>query len=699
MNHSNGPFWQANGLSPDLSASLALSQLPSLQSPYNGKTANLDTESVLSGYSERSKKGRNGGTAYASLLSSNSVNSQAMMMANQAPNGIPMAPSPYHTPMSANHSGQLIGNNLSGAGSTLGRHSTVKNDRLYGAVVQQMESPYDISNRQEVIEVQTLDDRWADNTTAITGNTSDHSGSFDDLSRLDKENLLGSSLQMQCQMWSGAIIGIVLSACAFLSPILMVILPKLDMFEWRTKECGPECDGLLISFLFKLLILLIGSWAVFFRRPKATLPRVCVYRAAVLSLVIVFLVTYWLFYSVRIAEKRFNEEDAVSYYSIVLFAISLVDALLFIHYLAVILLEIRHLGSQYFVKVVRSPDGFSQCYNLGNISIQRASVWILERYYQEFPMYNPHLERVPSRRGRKSSVSSRQGTASLKFYDVDGLNGPPAGNGSKATNSALSALQLSPKSILAQNTAANAGSKAIPNRPYMNGGSTVSEARPTRRSDRDAASHVSGHSHRRHNERFYEEHDYERRVRKRKSRLVSITEEAFNHIKRIQQNRSMLTHLPFYLVSNLRSFTLDGPSIPMDPKEAAQAIFPSIAKTLQKFLRITRQQSRHNVQSILAHLATCLSYDLSPKTFLEKYLSNSSVLANDEERKPMQTWDLICDTLLSRFIEPGTTFLLRQGDISLLVTVHGLPHFNIAEQVIDPKSNKFVFKLNSETSV
>lgn len=138
----------------------------------------------------------------------------------------------------------------------------------------------------------------------------------------------------------------------------------------------------------------------------------------------------------------------------------------------------------------------------------------------------------------------------------------------------------------------------------------------------------------------------------------------------------------------------------MDPKEAAQAIFPSIAKTLQKFLRTTRQQPQHTVQSILAHLTTCLCYDLSPKTFLEKYFSNGSVLSNeDEQQKPIQTWNLICDTLLSRSIESGTMFLLRQGDTSLLVTVHTLPHFNMSEQVIDPKTNKFVFKLNSETSV
>lgn len=50
---------------------------------------------------------------------------------------------------------------------------------------------------------------------------------------------------------------------------------------------------------------------------------------------------------------------------------------------------------------------------------------------------------------------------------------------------------------------------------------------------------LNGHSRRRdssHNERFYEEHDYERRVKKRKARLVTATEEAFTHVKRINHD-------------------------------------------------------------------------------------------------------------------------------------------------------------------
>lgn len=137
----------------------------------------------------------------------------------------------------------------------------------------------------------------------------------------------------------------------------------------------------------------------------------------------------------------------------------------------------------------------------------------------------------------------------------------------------------------------------------------------------------------------------------------------------------------------------------MDPQEAAQAVFPSLSKSLQKYLRITRQQPQHSIGSILGHLTLCLSHDLSPKAFLEKYMKTSPVMQNDREKKPVQTWALVCDILLSRAIQDNMVFQLRQNDVSLLITVHKIPHFNITEEIIDPKSNKFVLRLNSETSV
>ncbi|XP_013777387.1 vang-like protein 2 [Limulus polyphemus] len=466
----------------------------------------------------------------------------------------------------------------------------------------------------DVIEVQILpqDQNWGDNTTAITGNSSDHSISMENLYRLGRDS--DESWIFKCQMWMGSFVATILSIFAFLSPLVMVVLPKLDVLEWKVQKCGPECDGLLISFAFKLVILLCGTWAVFFRRPKATMPRIFIFRALVLVLIVVFTFSYWLFYSVRIVEKQKNEHE-VSYHSIVLFAVSLVDALLFIHYLAVILIEIRHLQPQYFVKVVRSPDGESHCYSMGQLSIQRAAVWVLERYYQDFSPYNPYLDTLPTK--------SYKGKSSLKFSDIDGMT--------KSDHSSV-----------------------LP----------------------------SGYGRRRgtsHNERFYEECEYERRVKKRKARLITAVEEAFTHIKRLREET--------------------GPAIPMDSAEAAQAIFPSMARALQKYLRITRQQPRHSMQAILEHLALCLSHDLSPRTFLEKYITVSPVLQNDKEHTSMQKWALVCDTLLSRAVEPGCIFLLRQNDVSVLVIVHQLPHFNITEEIIDPKTNKFALRLNSETSV
>ena len=48
------------------------------------------------------------------------------------------------------------------------------------------------------------------------------------------------------------------------------------------------------------------------------------------------------------------------------------------------------------------------------------------------------------------------------------------------------------------------------------------------------------------------------------------------------------------------------PTAPLDAYDAAQSLLPEIARPLQKYLRITRQQPRHSTDSVLAHLATCL---------------------------------------------------------------------------------------------
>jgi len=72
-------------------------------------------------------------------------------------------------------------------------------------------------------------------------------------------------------------------------------------------------------------------------------------------------------------------------------------------------------------------------------------------------------------------------------------------------------------------------------------------------------------------------------------------EEAFTHIKRLQEEDQ----------KNPREI--------MDPREAAQAIFASMARAMQKYLRTTKQQPYHTMESILQHLEFCITHDMTPK--------------------------------------------------------------------------------------
>ncbi|KAL8588181.1 hypothetical protein ACOMHN_063577 [Nucella lapillus] len=504
-----------------------------------------------------------------------------------------------------------------------------RDDRSVTIKMPGQESDLDSRTMEERIEVQVLaqDDNWGDNTTAITGNTSETGMSMEDMTQYTFPKDLSPGVGFNCVRFMGTAVAVILSLFGFLSPVAMVVLPRLDIIDWSrradgsvvvtdVKTCQPECEGLLISFAFKLLILMLGTLAMFFRQPKATMPRIFVFRAVVLFLVFVLTFAFWLFYGVRIVQEKRTE-----YHRIVQFADSLVDGLLFIHYLALVLLEIRQVQPQFVVRVTRSPDGESQCYSVGLLSIQRGAVAMLEHYYRDFSAYNPYLDLV----GRKPG---KQNLTGFKVYDVDG-NGP--------------------------------------NQSVTQGRSKAVFAAAARRRD-------SGH-----NDRFYDEQEYERRVKKRKARLLVAAEEAFTHIKRLQEEQ--------------------GPAIPMDPHEAAQAVFPSMARALQKFLRITRQQPRYSMESVLTHLATSISHDLAPRAFIARYLTQGAVIMSERDYRSVDRWVLVCDHNVVREVEDGMEFQLRHGDVSLMCFVQKLPHFSLTEEVIDPKKNKFVLRLNSETSV
>lgn len=558
----------------------------------------METESILSGHSVRSNSRSN----YGRINTTTTLPKSNLNVSN-FPNLPPLPPVPGNLTSLSNYSLSRNINNL----------NHVNNYHQFNGFQHQTHnSPYHTSinlptqsrfNQHQVNLLPTVED-WADNTTALSG-----------MSDTELEATLQprtpeyqAPLSTQIQRFSGHYLTLLLSILSFLSPILMVILPQFSIFSLRNSQlkCDVSCDGMLISFTFKLFCLALGSWAVFYRKQKATLPRLLLFRGLVCLLMFVLCLAFWLFYSVRMVEER----RKIQYSDIVWYAGSYLDSLLVLHYLTLLLVELRPNHNTYLVRIVRSPDGESNSFPLGQMSIQQAAATVLDRYYSVFPIYNPYLEQLPTK--------GKKGDSNYKFYDVDGF-----GNYDKDSRVSSPAFRNCRKDFG-------------------------------------------------HNELFYEEYEYERRLKKRRARLITATEEAFSHIKRVNTDTSK------------------GPSVPMDSYEAAQTIFPSIVRPLQKYLRITRQQPRHTMDSILSHLATIITYDMAPKAFLEKYLVTKPVLQNEREQREVQPWSLVSELMVSRGIDAGTSFLLRQGEISLLCEILPLPHYSLQETVHTPALDKFI---------
>ncbi|XP_053552951.1 vang-like protein 1 [Bombina bombina] len=199
------------------------------------------------------------------------------------------------------------------------------------------------------------DDYWGETTTAVT---SERSTSMEDLalrrgSTGQQKNLANSRTKL------GFYVSCVVAVCALLTPPAFITIPLL-LWGPELDPCGTPCEGLYISVAFKLLLVVLASWAVFLRSPRYVMPRLVEFRALVVLLLFLFIASYWLFYGVRILGP--HEKNLLG---VVQYAASLVDALIFIHYLAVVLLEIRQLQPFFSLKVVRSSDGEARFYNIG----------------------------------------------------------------------------------------------------------------------------------------------------------------------------------------------------------------------------------------------------------------------------------------------------------------------------------------------
>uniref|UniRef100_A0A8C9NAL8 Vang-like protein n=1 Tax=Serinus canaria TaxID=9135 RepID=A0A8C9NAL8_SERCA len=450
------------------------------------------------------------------------------------------------------------------------RHRSKSRDGTRGDKSVTIQAPGEPLLDNESTRGDERDDNWGETTTVVTG-TSEHSISHDDLTRITKD--MEDSAHLDCSRHLGVALGVALALLAFLTPLAFLLLPQL-LWREELEPCGTPCEGLFISVAFKLLILLLGSWALFFRRPKAFFPRVFVFRALLMVLVFLLVVSYWLFYGVRILDSRDR-----NYRGVVQFAVSLVDALLFVHYLAVVLLELRNGAATFFP---------------GN-SVPRAAVWILENYYHDFPVYNPALLNLP-----KSVLSKKM--SGFKVYSL--------GEGESPRGTALSCARGSSGWEIWEN----------PSWKGLGMGS---------------------------------------------GRFGAATSGAVQGIPGILGGPG--GHWPQLCLDDLRALSQPG-TIPKNPQIGTTEPFS-------------------------------LQHQNLSRAFLERYLTAGPTIQYHKERWLAKQWTLVSEEPVTNGLKDGVVFVLKRQDFSLVVSTKKIPFFKLSEEFVDPKSHKFIMRLQSETSV
>jgi len=181
---------------------------------------------------------------------------------------------------------------------------------------------------------------------------------------------------------------------SFLSPIAMVSIPRPSAVNveggplYPTSDAGYDCDEDCEFAVFSLSVRLIVIAIIFLgccsRRiwSAAELPRFEDVEAALTAVILLIAVVFWSFYGVRIARRDVHADYART----VSFAVSMADALLFVHGLAALVLALRCRSTSVnlVVHVVRSTDGRSTTFSVPTMSVQQLALLCLRRCCAEF---------------------------------------------------------------------------------------------------------------------------------------------------------------------------------------------------------------------------------------------------------------------------------------------------------------------------
>jgi len=186
------------------------------------------------------------------------------------------------------------------------------------------------------------------------------------------------------------IVAVVVCIFAFLSPIVMVSIPRPSavgdggrLTSDSGYTCDEDCETAVLSLSVRLFVVAVASLVVFAgcspRRmwSGAELPRLEDVETALTAVVVLIAVVFWSFYAVRIVGRSAHAD----YGHTVSFAGSMADVLIFVHGLAALVLGLRCRSTSvdFVVHVVRSPDGRSTTFSVSSMSIQQMALLCLRR--------------------------------------------------------------------------------------------------------------------------------------------------------------------------------------------------------------------------------------------------------------------------------------------------------------------------------
>ncbi|CAD5221861.1 unnamed protein product [Bursaphelenchus xylophilus] len=446
-----------------------------------------------------------------------------------------------------------------------------------------------------------MPDDWGENTTIITSEQSFATGLPDKIHTPPEP---AKQPEKSCVSLFSSCLMFVFTVWMVFSALAMVVIPVLliqaDLYETKDIQCNLDCTtNIFVIFIFTL-ILTYAVWATM-KSTNAVLPRVRFRRISFIFFLVFILCSFWLFYIVQALLR-----STIDYLVIQKLAITLLFVLIILQILWITHDRLRR-STMFRVTITRDPDGEVHVVQLGQTSIQEIAVEILRFYETNFSNFN--LQTYRSRTGA-AQKNITMPTAGFKLYDIDG-------NASQGVDEEAMKKMVE---VAAKQSAALSSDYCM------------------------------------------EEGDRERKMRRKKYRLLLSTEEAFAQINSMNQK-----------------FVSDEMSR-LDPIKSAKMVSGAIGKHLHRYLKHTHQQAEFPPTMVQHDLETCFRNQLSARTFLSRFFSPQ----RSQAAIPESRWTILSERIVTQQIQDGTEFVLRcrddnSGNIQLYCTVNKFPFFNFTE--------------------